>query len=210
MELAARWAAVAAGWDAPPVAVERVGAALVDRYREAHRRYHTVDHLRAVLDDLFVDLAEDPTAVSLAVWFHDAVYDPRAEPGANEAASAELAATDLAGLGAPPEVQDAVGRLVRLTAEHRTRPDDPDGAVLCDADLAILAAPGATYGGYVDAVRSEYGWLSDGEWRAGRSRVLGGLLERPWLYATARGRERWERAARANVGAELARLLAQT
>lgn len=64
--------------------------ALVARYREPHRRYHGVAHLAAVLRTLDELLAPEPAspAVRFAAWFHDAVYDPTAPAGANEAASA--------------------------------------------------------------------------------------------------------------------------
>jgi predicted metal-dependent HD superfamily phosphohydrolase len=207
--LSERWAAVAGGWGAPPADVERTGASLVERYAEPHRRYHTVTHLRAVLEHLFVDLAADPVSASLAVWYHDAVYDPRADAGVNEAASAELAVAELVRLGAPEATSAAVARLIGLTVAHRAAPDDRDGAVVCDADLAILGASGDVYSRYCAAVREEFGWLSAAEWRAGRSAVLGRLLDRQWLYATPRGRARWERQARANLAGERARLLAQ-
>jgi predicted metal-dependent HD superfamily phosphohydrolase len=208
-ELSDRWAAAAGGWGAAPGEVERTGAALVARYAEPHRRYHTVTHLGAVLEHLFVDLATDPVSASLAAWYHDAVYDPRAGAGVNEVASAELAVAELARLGAPGATLDAVARLIGLTVDHRTAPGDRDGAVLCDADLAILGAAEDVYARYSGAVREEFGWLGADEWRAGRSEVLGRLLDRPWLFATTRGRQRWERRARANLAAERARLLAQ-
>ena len=209
-ELSDRWVAVAGSWGASAAAVDRAGSALVTRYAEPHRRYHTVAHLRAVLAHLSVDLAADPVSVSLAAWYHDAVYDPRAAAGVNEAASAEFAVTELAPLGAPGETLGEVARLIALTAHHRAVAGDPDGAVLCDADLAILGADDDGYARYREAVREEFGWLSDDGWRAGRSAVLRRLVDRPWIYATDRGRERWERAARANLGAELAGLLAQS
>ena len=209
-ELSDGWAAVAGGWGAPPGEVERTGKSLVARYAEPHRRYHTVAHLRAVLGHLFLDLAGDPPTVSLAAWYHDAVYDPRAAVGVNEAASAGLAVAELALLGEPSATLTGVVRLIGLTVDHLVPPDDSDGSVLCDADLAILGAEADVYARYCGAVREEFGWLSADEWRAGRSAVLRRLLDRPWLYGTARGRERWERRARANLAAERARLLAQS
>jgi predicted metal-dependent HD superfamily phosphohydrolase len=208
-ELSDQWAGMAGGWGAPPVEIERTGASLVARYAEPHRRYHTVTHLRAVLEHLFLDLAADPVAASLAAWYHDAVYDPRAATGVNEAASADLAETELARLGAPAVTQAEVARLIGLTVDHRAGAGDRDGAVLCDADLAILGASPDVYANYAAAVRDEFGWLGADEWRAGRSAVLGRLLERPWLYATTRGRDRWERRARVNLAAERVGLLAQ-
>jgi predicted metal-dependent HD superfamily phosphohydrolase len=208
MDLAARWDALVSGWGAPADAVGRVGASVVDRYAEPHRRYHTVAHLESVLEALFVDLAEDPVSVELAAFFHDAVYDPRAPHGANERASAALAVHDLTSLGAPDRSTAAVSRLILTTVDHRVEDGDGDAAVLGDADLSILGAP-AAYEAYAGAVREEFGWLTGAEWRLGRSAVLRSLLDRPGIYATERGRHRWEAAARANLRAELARLLAQ-
>ena len=206
MDLAGRWATEVARWGAPPELVAPVGADLLERYAQPHRRYHTVAHLGAVLDALFLDLAADPAAVALAAWFHDAVYDPRAPRGANEEASATLAAAALTSLGAPAATVAAVGRLILTTADHVVGPEDADGAVLGDADLSILGSSPSTYRAYVTATREEYGWLSAEEWRLGRSAVLGGFLGRPRIYATGRGRDRWEVAARRNLGDELAAL----
>jgi predicted metal-dependent HD superfamily phosphohydrolase len=184
--------------------VAGAGARLVAAYAGPARRYHSLDHLADVLTrvDELADVAVDLDVVRLGAWFHDAVFEPTATD--NEERSAELAAEVLRRLRVAPTAVGSVARLVRLSATHDPGPDDRDGAVLCDADLGVLALEPVGYGAYVAAVRSEYGHLSDDEWRIGRAAVLRGLLERPHLFATAPGRERWEAAARSNVSAELA------
>jgi predicted metal-dependent HD superfamily phosphohydrolase len=134
---------------------------------------------------------------------HDAVYDPRALGDANERDSAAFAEGVLATLGAPAEVAEEVARLVGLTAGHATGDDDPDGELLCDADLAILAADPQRYAEYTAAIRREYAHVPDDAFRAGRAQVLKALLELPSIYRLAPLREAWEERARANLAAEL-------
>ncbi|MGY1715373.1 metal-dependent phosphohydrolase [Geodermatophilus sp. SYSU D01106] len=179
-------------------------AAVVAAWSEPHRRYHDLRHLAAVLG-LVGELgaaATDPAAVALAAWYHDVVYDPRR--GDNERASADRARAGLAGL--VPEARLAeVERLVLLTAGHAAEPGDTNGAVLCDADLAVLAGPPEAYAAYASAVREEYGHLPDDVFTAGRTAVLESLLELPALYRLPATRE-WEPRARANLAAELSLL----
>ncbi|WP_157253097.1 HD domain-containing protein [Nonomuraea typhae] len=190
--------------DSSPAA-HALRAELVARWSEPHRHYHTLDHLHAVLaavDDL-ADLAEDAAAVRLAAWFHDAVYDGR--PGWDEERSAQLAQRRLPGAGVAAARVGEVARLVRLTAAHDTlRDDDANGAVLCDADLAVLGRPG--YAAYAAAVRREYAHVPDDLFAQGRAAVLRRLLAVPRLYRTERARELWEERARRNMTAELGSL----
>ncbi|MGK5170826.1 HD domain-containing protein [Geodermatophilus sp. CPCC 205761] len=180
-------------------------AAVVAAWSEPHRRYHDLAHLAAVLG-LVGELsaaAADPAAVRLAAWYHDVVYDPRR--GDNEQVSAERARAGLRGL-VPEERVAEVVRLVLLTAGHDPAPDDPNGAVLCDADLAVLAGPPAAYAGYASAIRAEYGHLSDAEFTAGRTAVLEHLLALPALYRLPAVAAEWTPLARANIAAELSLL----
>ena len=138
--------------------------------------------------------ADDPDAVRLAAWYHDIAYDP--ERTDNEEVSAGRARAGLRGL-VPDERVDEVERLVLLTAGHDPAPDDANGAVLCDADLAVLAGPPDAYAAYASAVREEYGHLSDEEFTAGRIAVLEHLLALPALYRTPEAARQWaDRAAR--------------
>ena len=177
---------------------------LVTAYDDPARGYHDLRHLREVLehlDDLVPADHPERDAVVLAAWFHDAVYDA---VGDNEERSARLADAVLTQAGVPIPLVDEVTRLVRLTAGHDPAADDLPGQLLCDADLAILAAPAARYDAYLAGVRRDYAYVSDPDFAAGRAAVLRDLAGRARLFHTRYAREQWEPAARANLARELA------
>ncbi|MCM3921959.1 hypothetical protein ND748_09840 [Frankia sp. AiPs1] len=179
---------------------------LARRYQEPGRHYHTLRHVAEMSAALRVLLAAQrrPPAQCaahvcvLAVYFHDAVHEPRLAD--NEQRSAELAIDVLARLGCPGGIGTAVARLVLATASHRSTQDDE--ALVNDADLRVLARPPAAYDRYVRRIRREYGWVSERAWREGRTPLLRGLLDGP-LYATAWARRNWEPLARLNLAREL-------
>ena len=192
------WASLAG--DSPTSRTE--WAAIIGAWSEPHRRYHDLAHLAAVLGlvGALAGTADDPDAVRLAAWYHDIAYDP--ERTDNEEVSAGRARAGLRGL-VPDERVDEVERLVLGTAGHDPAPDDANGAVLCDADLAVLAGPPDAYAAYASAIREEYGHLSDEEFTAGRIAVLEHLLALPSLYRTPEAARQWADRAAANLTAEL-------
>jgi predicted metal-dependent HD superfamily phosphohydrolase len=198
------WAALAG--DSPTSRTE--WAALVAAWSEPHRRYHDLAHLAAVLGIVgeLAASATDPDAVRLAAWYHDAVYDPRRDD--NEQVSAARARAGLRGLVDEARLAE-VERLVLLTAGHDPEPGDADGAVLCDADLAVLASPPEGYAAYASAIREEYRHLSDEAFATGRAAVLERLLSLPALYRLPAVAELWTARARANLTAELTLLRAR-
>jgi predicted metal-dependent HD superfamily phosphohydrolase len=185
--------------------VEATGQALIRSWAEPARRYHTLAHLRDVLDGVtqLAAHATDVTAVRLAAWYHDAVYNGRPDDEANSAVRAE---TELTSLGLAPALIAEVSRLVRLTASHDPSPGDRNGETLCDADLKILASCADRYAGYTAAVRAEYAHVPQDAFRARRSKVLRALLDAPAVYRTPYARQYWETQARDNIRAELHQL----
>jgi predicted metal-dependent HD superfamily phosphohydrolase len=183
------------------VAVE--GERLLAAYGRASRRYHDVEHLRSVLAEIdrLSAYAHDADVVRVAAWFHDAVYE--VDRPDNEVVSAGLAETVLDRLDVAEEVVADVGRLVRLTATHDPRPDDRDGHVLCDADLAVLAGAAEDYLSYATAIRLEHAHVADADFRAGRSAALQDLLDRPRIFHTPAGYAAWEQDARRNLRQEI-------
>jgi predicted metal-dependent HD superfamily phosphohydrolase len=162
------------------------------------RRYHGLRHLRDCLDQLD-ELSPPPPErdrIEAALWFHDAVYDPRRID--NEARSAEWARRALTEQGVDEPVAAEVARLVMLTAHHRP-PDDAAGQTVADIDLAILGQTPAAFDAYDAAIRAEYAWVPEPEYRARRSALLAELLAREPLYLTAWFRGRYEQAARDNL-----------
>ncbi|MWA11920.1 HD domain-containing protein [Streptomyces sp. BA2] len=176
---------------------------LLARWAEPQRRYHTTAHLAAVLDhiDVLEEHADDPNLVRLAAWFHDAVYAP--DRSENEERSARLAERALQESGLTPKATAEVARLVRLTVTHDPADGDHNGEALCDADLAILAAAPDAYAAYAAAVREEYAFVPDEDFRAGRAAVLRQLLALPRLFRTPYGAAEWEGPARANLATEM-------
>jgi predicted metal-dependent HD superfamily phosphohydrolase len=179
------------------------GRDLLERWAEPQRRYHTLDHLVAVLTRVteLTAYSGDPDTAVLAAWFHDAVYRP--DRSENEERSAALAERALTEAGVHPARASEVARLVRLTVTHDPAPGDRDGEVLCDADLAVLAGDPAQYAAYAAAVRDEYGFVPDDAFRTARADILRRLLALPTLFRTPYGQQHWEDVARRNVATEL-------
>jgi predicted metal-dependent HD superfamily phosphohydrolase len=189
-------------WSATLPRQPELGEQLIIRYREPHRHYHTTKHLLHVLT-MIDDLADDHDLflVRLAAWYHDAVYAIPSGQVSNEEASARLALRELSWVGLEQEDLNQVARLVRLTETHLPGPRDPEGELLCDADLAILASDPADYTDYVAAVRAEYAQVPEEEFLAGRLAVLTDLNDRE-IFRTAKGRQLTS-AARANLSTEI-------
>jgi predicted metal-dependent HD superfamily phosphohydrolase len=179
---------------------------LVKAYSEPHRRYHTLQHLRECLAhlDAASALARRPAEVALALWFHDAVYDPRRDD--NEQRSADWAHASVLRAGCDVEVADRVRDLVLATRGHDTATDDPDTALLLDIDLAILGASYARFDEYEQQIRAEYAHVPEADFRTGRARLLRGFLARPRLYATDAYHEALEPRARENLQRSIERL----
>jgi predicted metal-dependent HD superfamily phosphohydrolase len=188
-----------------PAADEVLYHRLVACWREPHRHYHTLQHLYECLD-LFEGVrstAQRPGEIELALWFHDAFYDPTRDD--NEERSAEWARASVLEAGLPRDVADRLHALVMAT-RHEAVPQDADAQLLVDVDLAILGSAPARFDESDEQIRLEYAHVPEDEFRAGRRRVLGDFLARPRLYSTESFHSRFERQARENLGRALARL----
>jgi predicted metal-dependent HD superfamily phosphohydrolase len=176
---------------------------LVAAYSERHRSYHTLQHLRECLAhfEAASALARRPAEVEAALWFHDAVHDPKARD--NEERSADWAARSILAADCDAAVAERVRQLVLATDGHAPS-DDPDTQFLLDVDLAILGAAPARFAEYERQVRAEYAHVPQAEFRTRRAQVLARFLARPRIYLTAAFHDALEERARANLQQALA------
>lgn len=184
------------------VVIQHAFQELVAAYSAYDRSYHTLSHIQhflKVVEFLKSDFL-NLTAVSLAGWFHDVVYDSQRQD--NEYLSTLSAGQTLLSLKIPTDVITEVQRLILLTQSHQTTDKDYNGQVVLDADLAILGTPPERYQIYVQQIRQEYAWLSEGAFQTGRILFLQNLLQRDRIYQTPQMQQTAELQARTNLTIE--------
>lgn len=204
---------IGAGATASPEQIERVGQVLLTRWSEPGRHFHNARHLADVIArvDELAEETHESDLVRLAAWYHGAVFDAAERVsyarrgGEDERASAALARQELTDLGVPAAAVERVVALVSALTRHSPMAGDMDCAVLCDADLAMLAAEPQRYKAYLAEVRAEYAHLPVEEFVRARIAILRRLESRPKLFASPMGSP-WEEPARQNLAAELQRL----
>lgn len=200
----ALWNRIATGG---PIPVEAIFVRLSRLYGEAHRRYHTLDHIRHCLEefDRAKGLIDDPDAVEMGLWFHDAIYRSGARD--NEWRSAELFREWSEGF-----VNPAFGERVRdliLVTTHRAAPAAPDQRYIADIDLSSFGLPWDEFERDGRHIRAEFANVSDEGYYPGHLRFLLSLLDRPTFFLTEHFRRRYERIARANARRVVADLRAR-
>ena len=178
---------------------------LIRHYCEPHRAYHTLQHLKECLQvRRFVSAAcQAPAEIDLALWFHDAIYDPLRSD--NEPRSAQWLDDVARDSGLGDETRRRLYDLVMVT-RHDGAPKSTDEAVLVDTDLAILGASFERFEEYDQQIRSEYQFVPLPVYRQKRRQVLEGFMARGRIYTTAAYFDAFERQARANLARAIERL----
>ncbi len=185
---------------------ERGFNALCRAYEGMGRYYHNLQHIEALLTlkDTYQNHLKNPEAVSLAIWYHDAVYSTLRKD--SEKRSARWARRDLRKWGLPEAVVNTVSVMINTTAHHHQVPEPVDRDLLwfLDFDLNILSAHSDHYSLYVEQIRKEYRLIPEALYRQGRIKVLKTMLAADFIYHTPEFRQHKERAARENLRTEIA------
>lgn len=180
-------------------------ADLIAAHAQKHRAYHTLAHIAACLrhlDDV-KDKVERADEIEMALWFHDAVYEPFSD--SNEEDSAEWAADWLQARGADKAVVARITDHILDTKSHET-PQNLDGQFMLDIDLSILGTPAEDYDEFERNIRREYKRVPGFIFRKKRKTILEGFLKRERIYATEYFHEKLESQARINLGRAISQL----
>lgn len=180
-------------------------AELKQHYTEPTRAYHNLAHIGDCLHqfDQVADQCQQPAEVELAIWFHDAIYDPQRND--NEERSAGWALQALITTGLAPTSCQRVYDLV-LATKHQVSPAEADARLLVDIDLSILGRAPAEFERYEIAIRQEYRWVDEATFWRRRAVILQHFLDRERIYQTEYFWQRYETQARQNLQRSLVQL----
>lgn len=176
-------------------------------YSKQARAYHNWAHILGCFDELkeIKRRLNHPDEVEMALWFHDAIYEPG--QGKNEEKSAKWAVMFSKTIG----MRDLFAKRVRmliLATKHDKIPKEWDAKFVIDIDLAILGRPEEAFLQYEAAIREEYSIFEDEYFKQRRTRLLQSFLERDFIYLTDYYREKYEKTARKNLKRSIERLKA--
>lgn len=176
---------------------------IITHYTEAHRHYHNLHHLHALLQlqQAYADVITNNESLLLAIFFHDIVYDVKQTD--NEEQSALVAAAFLRQTSYPAERIIQVMDFIRATKTHLNTSNNTDLDYFLDFDLSVLSAPATDYTAYAQQIRNEYSIYPDDLYKPGRKKVLTHFLDLPAIYKTSIFREQREAIARRNMQEEL-------
>lgn len=175
-------------------------SSLLSAYSQKHRHYHTIDHIDACLSHLdnVVDLADSPPEIELALWFHDAIYDPYSS--GNERKSAKWAKKFLLQNIVDKDLISRIHELIMVTV-HGSPCKSKDETILADIDLSILGSEAGIYNKFEEAIRKEYRRVPYFLYRKKRNEILQGFLSRDQIYQNQYFNDRFEKQARKNMSA---------
>lgn len=179
---------------------------LCDSYSQPERFYHNLNHIESCLKDFreVSNLTNNPELVELAIWYHDVIYDVHQPDNEQKSAEAALAACSRAGIGS--ESGQKVYDLI-LSTKHDKAPGIVEQKIIIDVDLAILGKPSLEYDIYEKAIRKEYSYVSEDDFRKGRTAILRTFLERPSIYSLEFFESKYRQQAIQNIQRAISDLL---
>lgn len=188
------------------------GEKLLFRWCSQRRSVHNSRYLASLIThiDELSDTCHNASVLRVVAWYLGAVEPVSvylddvvfARRIADCQAYLSESATEL---GVPAGTVERLKELVSLALHHTTSLSELDGAVLIDADLAVLAGTPQEYKQFRQQIRLEHSELSDFEYQVARRRFIKCLLQRKILFKSPVGAH-WEPTARQNLEAELENL----
>jgi predicted metal-dependent HD superfamily phosphohydrolase len=206
-----RFTNIVLGIRSEPMIASKWSEALISRYTEPHRYYHTTSHIVAMIFCLIQYHVhfKDLLAAELAIFFHDWIYDPESKTNELDSIAEfdkfadEVALDNL--------LRRKVIRMIEATIKHQLSENISTGEMsnvkmFLDFDLEVLGRDWNDYEIYAQQIRKEYICYDDAAYRSGRVKVLRAFLNRERIYFSDVYYKDKEQIARTNVAREIALL----
>ena len=186
---------------------------LISQHNQVGRHYHTSVHLKEMLD--YLNILEEGAAISdqqhkailrLAVFFHDAVYDPQSSTNEKDSANLFEQFTREVGrkiLGA--STVDTVITCILATQRHKVIPGEVTmlQEFFLDIDMAVLGKKMHAYRSYAALIRKEYHFVPHAIYCEKRAEILESFLNGKQIYLTTVMSCALEKNARQNLRDEI-------
>lgn len=174
---------------------------LLDIYLQGHRVYHSLSHIVAAINEheKAKHLMERPDEVLFALFYHDSVMKKMSR--VDEERSGQLAYSTAKNALLPEEFAVNVRNLC-IDTKHNAIPQTNDGRIIIDIDLSILGKPTFEFNRYERAIRQEYSWVPEQQFKEVRRGILEKFLKRAEnheLYLTDFFRDNYESRAITNL-----------
>ncbi|PKL17317.1 MAG: hypothetical protein CVV49_11575 [Spirochaetae bacterium HGW-Spirochaetae-5] len=179
---------------------------LTEKYKENHRFYHNLNHIKNMYDTLsnFKDKIDNNESIFYAIWFHDVIYDTKSFD--NEEKSSDYAKYVLSDLKINDTIIRKVIQLILITKNHCPIENSFDEKIFLDSDLLILGQNKDKYKEYMESIRKEFHWVDNINYNASRITILKKFLKRPTIYFTDEFKDLYESIARQNIQEEISYL----
>jgi len=171
---------------------------LIQAYNEPGRFYHTPKHIECCLG-LFEDIkefADNADALALAIWFHDAIYEPGAID--NEQRSADWFMNESRNTF-DDDFRDIVYAHIMATQHLDAEVKDHDSRLMIDIDLSSFGMPWSVFLRDSENVRKESPLLTDVEFYPKQCAFSQTLLQKPRFFQSEYFFEHHEAQARQNL-----------
>lgn len=171
---------------------------LIQAYNKPGRFYHTLKHIECCLGFLedIKDIANNPDALALSIWFHDAIYEPGAND--NEQRSADWFMDETQNIF-DDGLRDIVYAHIMATLHLNEEVKDHDSRLMIDIDLSSFGMPWPTFLRDSENVRKESPQLTDAEFYPKQCEFSQGLLKKSRFFQSDYFYKHYEAQARQNL-----------
>ncbi len=171
---------------------------LIKAYKEPQRVYHTLNHIKScfAMFEEVKHLPDNPDALALAIWFHDAIYEIGNND--NEQRSADWFMSETNDLF-DDKLREQVYAHIMATLHCGHEIENLDSQYMVDIDLSSFGKPWPEFLRDSGYVRKERPDISDEVFYAKQCDFQKVLIERPRFYQSDFFFEHYEDQARQNL-----------